>query len=89
MKTGTCLSSFDLFKPIRQTVEKVLPLLVEAEPQIQLQLSLDCPACRTKPLLTRQLWRIFLKGLIKKKLRKEETVEKNIGKSIYSTLSLY
>lgn len=56
MNAGTHFSSFDFFKTVRQTIEEVLPLLVEAEPQIELQLSLNCPACRTKPLLTRQLW---------------------------------
>lgn len=56
VKTGAHFSRFDLFKTVRQTAEKVLPLFVEAEPQIQLQLSLNCPACRAKSLLTRQLW---------------------------------
>lgn len=56
LKTGVHFSSFDLFKSIRQTIEEVLPLLVEAQPQIQLQFSLNCPTCRTKALLTRQLW---------------------------------
>lgn len=55
LKTGAHFSGFDLLKTIRQTIEEVLPLLVEAKPQIQLQLSLNCPACMTEPLLTRQL----------------------------------
>lgn len=55
MKTGAHFSSFDLFKTIRQTVEKILPLLVETEPQIQLQLSLNRPASRTEPFLTGKL----------------------------------
>lgn len=56
VKTGTHFSSSDFFKTIGQTIDEILSLLVEAKPQIQLQLSLNCPACRTKPLLARQLW---------------------------------
>lgn len=56
LKTRAHFSSFDLFKTIRQTIKEVLPLLVQAQPQIQLQLSLNGPACMTKALFTRQLW---------------------------------
>ena len=56
MKTGASFSSFNLFETVGQSAEEVLSLLVKAKPQIQLQLSLNGPACRTEPLLTRQLW---------------------------------
>lgn len=55
LKTWTYFSSFNLFKSIGQTAEEVFLLLVEAQPQIQFQLCLNSPACRTKALLTRQL----------------------------------
>lgn len=55
VKAGTSFNCLNFFKTIRQTTEEVFPLLVETQPQIQLQLSLNCPASRTKPLLTRQL----------------------------------
>lgn len=55
MKTGTHLGSSDFLEPVRKPVEEVLPLLVEAEPQIQLELGLHRPACRTEALLTGQL----------------------------------
>lgn len=53
--TVTRFSSFDFLKSVGQTIEEVLLLLGEAQPQIELQLSLYCPACRTKSLLPRQL----------------------------------
>lgn len=55
VKAGTHLGSSDFLEPVGKPVEEVLPLLVEAEPQIQLQLGLHRPACRTEALLTGQL----------------------------------
>lgn len=55
VNAGNHFSSFNLFKTVRQTTEEVLPLLAEAKPQIELQLSLHCPAGRAEALLPRQL----------------------------------
>lgn len=54
LKTGARFSC-NLLKAVGQPTEEILPLLVEAKPQVQLQLSLNGPACRTEALLTRQL----------------------------------
>lgn len=66
MNAGTHFSSFKLFKTIRQTTEEVLPLLAEAEPQIELQLSLNGPACRAEALLPRKLRTQFTRAVIAK-----------------------
>lgn len=63
LEAGTHSSSFDLLKAIRQAAEEVLPLFVEAEPQIQLQLGLDRPACGAEALLTRQLQTQFITAM--------------------------
>jgi len=44
-----------LLKAVGQPAEEVLPLLVEAQPQVELQLGLDGPARRPEPLLPGKL----------------------------------
>lgn len=63
MQTGAHLSCCDFLKPIGKTAEEVLSLLAEAEPQVELQLGLHCPACRTEALLTGELKKIQPHGL--------------------------
>lgn len=63
MQTRAHLGRFDFLKPIGKAAEKVLPLLAEAEPQVELQLGLHRPACRTETLLTRELKKTQQQGL--------------------------
>ena len=46
---------FGLLKAVGQAAQEVLPLLVEAQPQVELQLGLHRPARRPEPLLPREL----------------------------------
>lgn len=62
VRTGTHFSCFEFLKTIGQPVEEVFLLLSEAEPQVELQLSLDCPARRSKSLLPRQLATQIMRG---------------------------
>lgn len=39
------LGCFDLLEATWQATQEVLPLLTEAQPQVELQLGLDCPTC--------------------------------------------
>lgn len=55
MQSGTHLSRGDFLKAVGKAAEEVLPLLAEAEPQVELQLGLDRPACGAEALLTREL----------------------------------
>ena len=48
---------FGLLKAVGQATQEVLPLLVEAQPQVELQLSLHRPARRPEPLLPGELRR--------------------------------
>lgn len=49
------LGCFDLLEATGQATQEVLPLLTEAQPQVELQLGLDCPTCRAKAPLPWQL----------------------------------
>lgn len=62
VRTGTRFSSFEFLKSVGQPVKEVFLLLGEAEPQIEFQLSLHCPARRTKSLLPRQLAKQIMTG---------------------------
>lgn len=61
VKTGRRLSRCDFLEAVGEPVEEVLPLLAEAEPQVELQLGLDRPACGAEALLTRELEEIVIK----------------------------
>lgn len=63
MQTGAHLSRCDLLKAVGKAAEEVFPLLVEAEPQVELQLGLHRPACRSEALLTRKLKKTRQQGL--------------------------
>lgn len=63
VQTVAHLSRCDFLEPIRQAAEEVLPLLAEAEPQVEFQLGLHRPACRAEALLTWQLKKIQQQGL--------------------------
>lgn len=54
---GQVLASGDflLLEPTREAAQEVFALLVEAQPQVDLHLGLDCPASRAKPPLPGEL----------------------------------
>lgn len=49
------------FKSIRKTTQIVFALSVQSKPQIDLDLGLDCPACRSETFLTRNLQKTWNK----------------------------
>lgn len=61
VKTGPRLRRRDFLEAVGEPAEEVLPLLVEAEPQVELQLGLDRPAGGAEALLARQLEEIVVK----------------------------
>lgn len=58
MQTGRHLGRCDFLKAVGKAAEEVLPVLAEAEPQVELQLGLDRPACGAEALLARKLRRV-------------------------------
>lgn len=61
VKTGPRLRRRDFLEAVGEPAEEVLPLLVEAEPQVELQLGLDRPAGGAEALLAWQLEEIVVK----------------------------
>lgn len=49
------LGCLDLLKATGQATQEVLSLLAEAQPQVELQLGLYCPACRAEAPLPWEL----------------------------------